>query len=305
LLSRTHFLAQDDASKKTIGALSLERMKSTMVPMPPLSEPPMSLSQLDIFEQWVTAGMPSGACGSISEKPLEPTCTSGKFWDTNATSTAQMNPGQACRACHKTEASDYNYFFMGTVFASFHEKDLCMSAPAAGAKVEILDTAGNVTMTLLPNATGNFMSSAVVAGVPIPYTARLIANGMKRSMTMPQKDGDCNKCHTEQGDENAPGRLVWPRDYDAPPIPTPPVLVSLVPMGDAVHVIWTAKGCDKILLYRNQDGGEFELQYTLGGSVTEQHDDGAYSPAKVYCYHIRCKAGGITSADSNELCGSP
>lgn len=280
-------------------------MQATMAPMPPLSEPPLSANQLEIFEQWIKAGMPAGTCGAIPENPIEPTCASTKFWDPKATSTAEMNPGRACRSCHKTQAADFNYFFMGTVFPSFHEKDLCMSPPPLGAKVEILDTDGNVTMTLSPNASGNFISSAVAAGVPIPYTARLVANGRSRSMVTPQKDGDCNRCHTEQGTEHAPGRLVWPRDYDALPVPAPPVLVSLIPMGDALHVVWTAQGCDKVLLFRNENGGEFSLQYTVGGTVTEQHDDGAYSPSKVYCYRLQCKAGGITSEDSNELCGSP
>jgi hypothetical protein len=305
LLSRYDFLAPHPGSGKTVGAQSLERMKSAAAPMPPRSEPPASADQVAVFEQWVAAGMPPGACGAIPGKPAGTTCASGKTWDPNAVSTAQMNPGLACRGCHKTQASEFNYFFMGTVFPAFHENDLCMSPPPPGARVEILDAMGNVTMTLTPNAAGNFMSSAVVAGAPVPYAARLVANGLTRSMNGLQSDGDCNKCHTEQGAEGAPGRLVWPRSYDEPPPPTPPVLVKLQPMGDALHVTWTAAGCDKILLFRNEDGGAFSLVYTLGGSATEQHDDGAYSAATVYCYRAQCKAGGIASADSNELCGSP
>lgn len=305
LVSRYDFLALSRDSGKTVGERSLERMHAAAAPMPPLSEPPASAKQVAVFEQWVAAGMPAGTCGAIAEKPAETTCASGKAWDPSATATAQMNPGLACRACHKTQASDYNYFFMGTVFPAFHEKDLCISPPPPGAKVEILDATGKVTMTLLPNAAGNFMSSAVVAGVPVPYSARLVANGVTRSMTAPQTDGDCNKCHTEQGAEGAPGRLVWPRSYDAPPLPPPPVLDQLIPMGDALHVTWTATGCDKILLFRNENGGAFSLVYTLGGSTIEQHDDGAYSSATVYCYRAQCKAGGVASVDSNELCGSP
>lgn len=305
LLSRHDFLAIYADSGKTIGERSLERMKLAAAPMPPLSEPPASAKQISVFEQWVMAGMPAGSCGAISAKPMQTTCASGKFWDPNATATVQMNPGTACRTCHKTQASDYNYFFMGTVFPAFYEKDLCMSPPPAGAKVEILDETGKVTMTLTPNAAGNFMSSSVVAGVPIPYTARLVANGLTRSMNGLQSDGDCNKCHTEQGTDGAPGRLVWPRSYDAPPPPNPPVLEQLIPMGDALHVVWTATGCDKILLFRNENGGAFSLVYTLGGSTVEQHDDGAYSSSTTYCYRAQCKAAGVSSVDSNELCGSP
>lgn len=305
LVTRHDFLAAYKDSGQTIGERSLERMKLAAAPMPPLSEPPASAKQLAIFEEWVATGMPAGTCGAIPDKPAQTTCASGKMWDPQATSTAQMNPGQACRACHKTKASDFNYFFMGTVFPGFYEKDLCISPPPAGAKVEILDVMGNVTMTLTPNATGNFMSSAVVAGVPVPYSARLVANGRVRLMNAPQSDGDCNKCHSEQGTEGAPGRLVWPRDYDALPAPPPPVLEPLIPMGDALHVTWKATGCDKILLFRNEGGGEFALVYTLGGSTSEQHDDGAYSASVVYCYRAQCKSGGIASVDSNEVCGSP
>ena len=52
--------------------------------------------------------------------------------------------------------------------------------------------------------------------MPIPYRARLVANGLSREMTYAQTSGDCNGCHTEQGTHvapetiDAPGRLVWP-----------------------------------------------------------------------------------------------
>lgn len=45
----------------------------------------------------------------------------------------------------------------------------------------------------------------------------MIANGLTRTMTTKQDDGDCNKCHTEQGihvgngADDAPGRIVWPQ----------------------------------------------------------------------------------------------
>ena len=109
------------------------------------------------------------------------------------------------------------YFFSGTVFPDLHEQDLCHSPPPAGAQIEILDAQGNVTLTLTPGAAGNFTSSAVVAGVPVPYRARLVANGLTRSMSAAQTSGDCNACHTEQGEDGAPGRLVWPREHDPPP----------------------------------------------------------------------------------------
>jgi len=32
----------------------------------------------------------------------------------------------------------------------------------------------------------------------------------ERRMTTPQFDGDCNACHTQDGLQNAPGRIVVP-----------------------------------------------------------------------------------------------
>ena len=305
LTSRYDFLAPSSVAGETMGERSVARMKQAAAPMPPSVEPPLPAGYLDVLTKWVVAGMPAGACGAIPDKPAQTTCASGQRWDEEATPSKDMNPGLACRACHKTQASDFNYFFMGTVFPSFHEEDLCHSPPPSGAKVEILDESGAVTMTLTPTATGNFMSSAVAAGVPIPYRARLVADGLTRAMSSAQKDGDCNKCHSEQGLEGAPGRLVWPRSVDGPPLPSPPLITAVDPAGDALHVTWTASGCDKILIHRNEDGGAFALAHTLGGSETSLHDDSADSSAIVYCYRARCKVGVVTSADSNEVCGSP
>ncbi len=210
LTTRYDFLAEYDMSGQSVGARSVARMERAKAPMPPLSEPPAPSDALVTISAWVNAGMPAGTCGAIAAAPYPTTCASGVHWDSNATPTALMTPGQACRNCHKVNAQTFNYFFMGTVFPSYHEEDDCSSPPPADAKVEILDEDGNVTMTLFPNAAGNFLSNAVVPGVPLPYTARLVANGLTRAMVNPRDDGDCNLCHTEQGDEDAPGRLVWP-----------------------------------------------------------------------------------------------
>lgn len=70
-----------------------------------------------------------------------------------------------------------------------------------------------MTLTLAPNSVGNFYSSSVTADTPIPYTARVVSNGLMRAMTTPQT-GDCNACHTEQGTTISTGaeagRIVWP-----------------------------------------------------------------------------------------------
>ncbi len=140
----------------------------------------------------------------------ETTCESGVYWSLGTTGSPLMNPGLACRSCHQQQAPEMAYYFSGTVFPSLHESNLCNSNPPHGARVEILDADGNVTLTLIPNAVGNFLSTSVVAGVPLPYRARLVVHESVRIMTTPQTNGDCNSCHTEQGTQGAPGRIVWP-----------------------------------------------------------------------------------------------
>jgi hypothetical protein len=60
-------------------------------------------------------------------------------------------------------------------------------------------------------ARGNFMSSSRNANVPLPFTARVVSptGGITQMMT-PQMTGDCNGCHTEQGANGAPGRILLP-----------------------------------------------------------------------------------------------
>lgn len=55
---------------------------------------------------------------------------------------------------------------------------------------------------------GNFYGGTV--GVPSPYTARVVVNGVVTSqMLTPQTNGDCNSCHTALGAQGAPGRIHW------------------------------------------------------------------------------------------------
>lgn len=217
LVSRYDFLKGSSVAGESIGERSVARMKSAAAPMPPLSEPPAAEWQIAVLEAWVASGMPAGDCGAIPAKPAETTCASGAFWESGDLGDADMNPGLPCRKCHQMLAPQHAYFFSGTVFPAFHEKDLCLSPPPAEARVEILDADGAVTSTLVPGEAGNFTSSAVAAGVPVPYRARLVANGQTRSMTTLQESGDCNACHTEQGENGAPGRLVWPTAHEPPP----------------------------------------------------------------------------------------
>jgi hypothetical protein len=202
---------------QSVAQQALVRLHDSLRPMPPASEPPASAAQLAVLQAWLEAGTPPGSCGAIAPKPAPTSCPSMTFWTDGETGSELMLPGKPCRACHQVEATQLAYFFAGTVYDTFYTQDLCNSPPPSGARIELLDDAdGTVTMTLLPDAAGNFTSLDVSPGVPTPYRARLVANGLAREMTTAQTNGDCNGCHTEQGTHvlpatlDAPGRLVWP-----------------------------------------------------------------------------------------------
>lgn len=216
LLSRADFLRPSTVDGVTVGALSLDRLRELPSPMPPKSEPPLAPAHRAILESWFAAGMPAGTCEPLPAKPLTTPCASGSSWSNGDDGSVNMNPGRACRDCHVSESAGDAYFFSGTVFNSFHGRDLCNTPPPASARIEILDMQGNVTLTMTARSSGNFHSPLTTAGVSLPYRARLVANGLTREMRNPQMSGDCNSCHTEQGTHTvagsspAPGRIVWP-----------------------------------------------------------------------------------------------
>ncbi len=154
---------------------------------------------------------------------LPVTCASNSKWTMGNIASDAMNPGFACRSCHlgqnfegqnPTGESNLQWamFFMGTLYSDFNQANLCRAdAVPAGATVEILDATGALKLSLPVDPSGNFRSGTVDAMIPLPYRARVKANGQTRVMGTAQMNGDCNTCHTEQGREGAPGRIVWPQ----------------------------------------------------------------------------------------------
>jgi hypothetical protein len=155
---------------------------------------------------------PIGALGSgFAANGATATCASGQKWTGGNAENAAMNPGLACRGCHLQQEPGLAYFFMGTAYSAPHQEDLCAAdAVPADAVIEILDTNDVVQLTLPINAAGNFYSRSTRAGVPVPYKARVRANGKVNPMGAAQSDGDCNTCHTAAGANGAPGRIFFP-----------------------------------------------------------------------------------------------
>ena len=208
LVSRTDFLSHN-ASGQTYGQASVDRMKNTGNPMPPTGV--LSASEIATLENWVQAGMPAGTCGAVSDPfSAAPTCTSGATWTRGDDGRPTMKPGQACIACHASSGEQEAAIFAvaGTLYPTAHEPDDCNGAsPSSGLKVVITDANGK-TFTLTPNAAGNFYSLALIA---TPYKAKVVdASGKERAMVAAQTDGDCNGCHTQSGDNGAPGRIIPP-----------------------------------------------------------------------------------------------
>jgi nitrate/TMAO reductase-like tetraheme cytochrome c subunit len=112
-----------------------------------------------------------------------------------------MRPGNDCRSCHSFSVS-------GTVYPSAHEPTNCNGTAAGGIKVVITGADGAI-LTLVPNSTsGNFYSSSALK---TPFSAKLTNSaGASRAMVSMQTAGNCNSCHTQNGTNSAPGRIMAP-----------------------------------------------------------------------------------------------
>jgi hypothetical protein len=189
---------------KSVAELCVTRIQDTSAPMPP-TPPMMGAADVATFQNWVNAGMPMGDCVSGPD-PLgaAPQCTSGQTWNGGSEGSSQMNPGMACISCHSQGGEGPSFTLAGTVYPTGHEPDRCFGM--AAAQVVITDAAGR-TLTLTPNSAGNFSARATLT---LPYNAKVVANGMTRAMSAAQTSGDCNACHTQNGDNGAPGRITAP-----------------------------------------------------------------------------------------------
>lgn len=208
---------------KTNAAVALARIQSTASPMPPAPGTRATASEIAALQDFVSqnypkptcmtggsAGGASGGAGASSLDPLlaAPTCTSMSSWNNGNRGSASMNPGMACITCHQTRGGEAPTFTIaGTVYPTGHEPDLCNSKVGGdGARVVITGADGK-TLTLTPNAAGNFSSTSQVK---TPFQAKVTYQGRERLMLTAQTSGDCNSCHTQNGTSMAPGRITVP-----------------------------------------------------------------------------------------------
>lgn len=202
---------------ETVAQRCLVRMRDPGAPMPPSPATPPSASDIDAFAAWIDAGYPRGSCGdmdaSIPDAGPSPydtptVCTSGTYWTRGNRESPYMHPGLACNECHRRSREGPIFDIAGTVYPSAHEPDDCNGINgSAGGTVVIIDATGR-ELDLIPNAVGNF--GAWGAGLVTPYQAKVVFEGRERVMVAAQTNGDCNSCHTLDGTESAPGRIMLP-----------------------------------------------------------------------------------------------
>jgi hypothetical protein len=140
-------------------------------------------------------GSSSDAGGTNYNTPAQ--CSSGQNW--NGLSGPTMQPGAACGGCHV-------FTVAGTVYPTAHEPTYCNGANVSGTTVVITDAKGHVT-TLQVNSAGNFYAQTSIV---TPFQAKVVHGGNERAMSESQTSGDCNSCHTQQGANSAPGRIILP-----------------------------------------------------------------------------------------------
>jgi len=151
------------------------------------------------------AAIDGGASGD-GGGAVSPICTSATTWTRGNHGSDDMNPGRACLACHAT-MNGPAFAFGGTVYPTAHEPDLCNGADGSDGAQIVITGADGKTLTLTPGASGNFHSATRVKP---PFTAKITFMGRERAMTAMQTSGDCNGCHTQDGANGAPGRIMLP-----------------------------------------------------------------------------------------------
>ena len=116
-----------------------------------------------------------------------------------------MNPGLDCLGCHANLGEAEEVALGGTVFSTLNEPDTCFGVK--GVTLELTDANGEVS-EIVSNEAGNFVLEH--ATIATPYSARLLYEGRERVMQAQQTVLSCNSCHTEEGANGAPGRVLSP-----------------------------------------------------------------------------------------------
>lgn len=200
--------------QRTVGELAVERLSASgALRMPPAPLAAASTEEIAALTGWVRGGAISANCDqsvTVAPNPYDTPliCSSMTNWTHGNQESPLMRPGGACIKCHQQEGEGPAFAFAGTLYPTPHEPDDCNGvASALGAKVIVTDAKG-VSHTMSVNGAGNFFLETV--GFAFPYQAKITYQGRERVMVAAQTNGDCNDCHSQDGRENAPGRIFLP-----------------------------------------------------------------------------------------------
>jgi hypothetical protein len=147
-----------------------------------------------------------GAIVAIATGGSASVCTSNSFWRSGENQS--MRPGEACINCHSYSSEAPAFVVAGTVYPTVREPADCNGSNSSGNATVIITDANGTAHSVAVNSVGNFMLQG--AGIPLPYHAKVQVGTATRSMIAAQTSGDCNSCHTEQGANGAPGRIMLP-----------------------------------------------------------------------------------------------
>ena len=96
---------------------------------------------------------------------------------------------------------------MGTVYPTVHEPTNCNGVNGSTGVRVVITGANGTVLTLTPTASGNFYPTTAVSA---PFTARVTSSAGTRAMVGTLTSGNCNSCHTQNGANGAPGRIIVP-----------------------------------------------------------------------------------------------
>ncbi|MGA2479911.1 MAG: hypothetical protein ABSG63_14260 [Spirochaetia bacterium] len=133
-------------------------------------------------------------------------CVSGMKWTGGDSESPEMHPGGNCIECHASGEGP-RFLVAGTVYRQLTEPNDCYGVE--GAVVQLTDAKGRVK-TMKTNRSGNFMLRVRGQSLAMPFTAQVKFNGQSAEMATPQSTGNCAACHTSQGVNGAPGRIIIP-----------------------------------------------------------------------------------------------
>ncbi len=147
-------------------------------------------------------------CGLVPGLGGPSVCATGNVWDLGDQGSPLMHPGDDCIACHANKGGDApKLLIAGTVMGGLKDETDC--GGIEGVTVQVTEKDGHV-IEMQTNKAGNFLLKASDRELALPFTVKLIYNGREREMKTPQSNGACATCHTPEGENGAPGRILVP-----------------------------------------------------------------------------------------------